>query len=176
MISIVGRNGLEKAINKINLASPAEILDFLSKHVEKTLNHGPRRDGMDMSLCSYDPKTKTLIYAGANNPIYIIRNGKLLEHKAQRQPVGKYDKRTPFENQHINLKTNDQIYLFSDGYADQFGGENGKKLKAKGFKELLISISQFDMTNQKKSINSHFLEWKGNLEQVDDICIMGIKV
>jgi len=151
-----------------------------------------------MAICVWDKTKNELFYSGANNPLYIISNNndtikelgklgmefssnksefKLFEIKADKQPVGFYTgNKTPFTGVKIKLNKEDRIYVFSDGYADQFGGEKGKKLKYKPFKEILLSLSGQPMAKQKTELESFFKQWKGNLEQIDDVCIIGVKV
>ena len=114
--------------------------------------------------------------AGAHNPLWIIRNGELIETKANKQPIGKFDNPEPYTTHTIELQKGDSIYIFSDGFADQFGGEKGKKLKTTNFKKLLLSIQTENMQKQKEIIDEAFEKWKGNLEQLDDVCVIGVKV
>ena len=123
-----------------------------------------------------DIETLELNYAGANNNMYLIRKNEMIEYAANRQPVGAHYKMTDFDCHTIQLQKGDTIYLFTDGYADQFGGENGKKLKYKPFKELLLTISNHPVEEQKRFLNKHFMEWKGDYEQVDDVCVIGVKI
>src|SRR5690606_7243039 len=126
------------------------------------------KDGMDIALCCLNYNTLKLKYSGANNNLYVARGRELIEYPSNRQPVGSHFTMTPFSQHEIQLQKGDTIYLFTDGYADQFGGENGKKLKYKPFKELLLTISHHPVEEQKKFLNKHFTEWKGDYEQVDD--------
>ena len=176
ILSIISRNGLQKATQELKLTSPSAILDYLSHYIEKTVNIGGQKDGMDISLCAFNKQTKRLFYAGANCPIYLIRNGELTEFKSHQQPIGKYYDKAPFENTDIQLNHDDVLYLFTDGFADQFGGEKGKKLKYNAFKQLLISTHKADMNTQKENLFKAFNEWKGELEQLDDICLIGLKI
>ncbi len=131
------------------------------------------QDGMDIDLCSIEGKT--LKYAGAHNPLWIIRDGEIIEIKANKQPIGKYDKLEPYTTHTFELKKDDTIYIFSDGYVDQFGGVKGKKFKTKSFRELLLSIQNKSMNEQRNTINETFEQWRGELEQIDDVCIIGVK-
>ena len=144
-------------------------------------------DGLDVSLCAIDTEKRTLEYAGANNSIYIIRNENfddnltekkpsLIEIKADRQPISIYINEKPFTNHIINLTQNDTIYLFSDGYADQFGGVKAKKFMTKRFKNLLVDINHKTLDEQKNILIQKHNDWKGNLKQIDDILVMGIKI
>ncbi len=116
-------------------------------------------------------------YAGAHNPVYILRDGELQITKADRMPIGMYDfSDRPFKNNTLQLQSGDIIYIFSDGYVDQFGGVNGKKLKSRKFKELLVQNGDKPLAEQKDIYNSYFEEWRGDNEQVDDVLLIGAKV
>lgn len=178
-VSIIGNNGLYRAVTEFELKKPSEILDKLNELVEETFkqsSNGQIKDGMDIALCCYDRKKKTLEFAGANNPLYHISGGQLTEIKGDKQPIGAFDNRKKFTNQIINLKEKDSIYIFSDGYADQFGGAQAKKFKYNQFKNMLLSIQEKAMAEQKEIIHKTIVNWMGELEQVDDICVVGVKV
>ncbi|HEX8517597.1 MAG TPA: SpoIIE family protein phosphatase [Bacteroidia bacterium] len=185
MVSMVGHNCLNRAVHEFGLTHPAEILDRLTVLVEETFMHkdvtydnqeDEIKDGMDISLCCIDMNTRTLEWAGANNPLWILRKGNMIEITADKQPVGKYDHRQPFTNHTIPLEAGDRIYLFTDGYADQFGGPHGKKFKYKQLKELLAGLSGTDMTGNKEVLGARFVDWQGQLEQVDDVLIIGFSL
>ena len=141
---------------------------------------------MDIALVNLD-KSKLnkdefeLSYSGANNPLWIIRNGEIAveEIKADKQPIGGFLHSFPFTTKKVQLKKGDTIYVFSDGFADQFGGvserKSGKKLKSTNFKNLLISMQEMDMEEQKENLDRFFNSWKGDLEQLDDVCVMGVR-
>ena len=131
---------------------------------------------MDIALCSLSGNI--LQYAGAHNPLWIIRKGIILETKADKQPIGKFENPSPYNNHIIELEKGDSIYIFSDGYLDQFGGKRDKKFGRKRFKELLLSIQDKSMGRQKDILESTLKDWmsKSDAEQLDDICIMGVKV
>ena len=175
-MSIVGNNGLNKAVKEYDIITPSKVLDSLNEHVSETLKQDTSeiKDGMDLSFYSLNTKTNELEFSGANNPLYIISKGELEEIKADRQAIG--DKGKSFTNHKIQLKNGDCIYSFTDGYADQFGGEKGKKFMYGKFKNLLIEISPKPMSKQKQILISTFENWKGDLEQVDDICIIGVRI
>ncbi|MCB9360064.1 MAG: SpoIIE family protein phosphatase [Flavobacteriales bacterium] len=177
MVSVVCDNALNRATRELNIKQPAKILDAVSDIVVETFEKSETdvKDGMDIALCSWNTKTNVLEYAGANNSLYLIRNGELFETKADKQPIGKSLKRHPFTNHNIELVKNDSIYLFSDGYADQFGGPKGKKFMYKAFKQMLITYSSLPIIEQEEAIKSTFFKWKEAHEQVDDICILGVK-
>ena len=121
-------------------------------------------------------KTLKLTFSGAKNPVYIIRNKELHEIKGDKQPIGSYAAQEPFTNKEYQLEKGDMVYIFSDGYADQFGGPKGKKLKYKSFKNLLIENSDKSMDEQEKQLNDLFENWRGALEQLDDVCIIGVRI
>jgi len=178
MVSVVCNNALNRAVREYQITEPAKILDKIKELVIETFEESNEEvnDGMDICLCKLNTKTNELEYAGANNSLYIVRNKKLIDYKADKQPIGTHIHNNPFTNHKMDLQPNDSIYLFTDGYADQFGGKNGKKFKYKPFKELLVSISEKSLSDQKKHLSSTFNNWKGDLEQIDDICIIGIKI
>lgn len=177
-VSIVGFNGLKRTVNEFKHRQPAKILDKLTDIVIETFSASEShlKDGMDMSLCSLDYKTLKLEFAGANNPLILIRNGELIEVKGNKQPIGDFERRVPFTNHEIQLEKGDNIYLFTDGYADQFGGPKGKKFKLKTLKNLLLEMSTLPINMQKSKLEIAFNEWKGNIEQLDDVCLIGIKI
>lgn len=176
MVSVLGHNSLNRCINEFELRDAGKILDTLTELVEKTLNKYDSRvnDGMDIALCVWDKKNK-LQYAGANNPLYLFRDGELIETKADKQPIGRFENRIPFTNHNFDLLEGDSIYLFSDGYADQFGGEKGKKLKTSNYKKLLHKIDSNSSENIKTELDRFYEEWRGKEDQIDDVCIMNVK-
>jgi serine phosphatase RsbU (regulator of sigma subunit) len=179
LVSIVGNNSLVRTVNEFKLSQPNEVLDKLRELVVESFKaQGERdvKDGMDLALVSLDPKTKKLMYSGANNPLVVIRNKEIIEIKADKQPVGDFERAFPFTNHEVQLEDGDAIYVFTDGYVDQFGGPKGKKLKSKPFRELLISVSHLPMSEQLAALNAHFDDWKGELEQLDDVCVFGVRV
>jgi serine phosphatase RsbU (regulator of sigma subunit) len=187
-MSIIGLKILNQS-KQPNINSPAEALSYLNDELYKAINihtddESVIRDGMDISLCalqfSESPNISgnyaMLQYAGANNPLYIVRNGELLETKADKQPIGAYEMEKSFQNHEIELQKDDMIYLFSDGYADQFGGPKGKKLNYKQFKKLLTDVSSLPLEEQQQILTKAHKEWKGTQEQLDDICVIGVRV
>ncbi|MBI3136720.1 MAG: SpoIIE family protein phosphatase [Bacteroidetes bacterium] len=180
-MSMIGNTFLHQIINERGISRPAEILNELRKNVVRALNQKGkgvnRKDGMDMAICCIDETAHTLEFAGANNPLFLIRSGEVAELKGDKQPVGYFEgKETPFTNHTMNISPGDCVYLFSDGFVDQFGGPKGKKFKYKQFIELLQSIHKRPMVDQKNLLNSTFDEWKGSLEQVDDVCVIGVRL
>jgi serine phosphatase RsbU (regulator of sigma subunit) len=178
-MSIIGHNGLNRAVKDFKLTHPAEILDKLVELVTEALhaeNQGEIKDGMDVALCCLDTEQKKLEYAGAYNPVYLIRNKEVLEFKADRQPIGAFEKRQPFTNHEIQLQKDDCIYVFSDGVVDQFGGEKGKKLSSKRMKEMLLSVVHLPMAQQYTELHNRFTAWQGKEEQTDDVTLIGVRV
>jgi len=179
IVSVICSNALNRSVREFKLEKPSDILDkTLEIVLEKFSSSDDEvKDGMDIALCCWDPRTNEIQYAGANNPLWIIRNGKhkIEEYKADKQPIGKYLKHVPFTNHKTTLEEGDSIYLFSDGFADQFGGEMGKKFRSIHFKELLISVQSKDMKAQRKAIEKSFFGWKGKLDQLDDVCVIGFR-
>ncbi len=176
MVSVVCNNGLNRSVREYGLTDPGKILDKTREIVLQEFEKSEEevKDGMDIALCSlYGNK---LQYAGAHNPLWIIRNGEIIEIKANKQPIGKFDNPEPYTTHKIDLMQGDSIYIFSDGYVDQFGGEKGKKFKAKAFRELLLSIQDKSMEEQKQIIDDAFETWKGPIEQIDDVCVIGVKI
>ena len=181
MVSVVCSNALNKAVNEFGLKEPSKILDKVAELVIDDLSKNNEvgdeiQDGMDASLANLDLTTLQLEWAGANNPLWIVRGTEIIEIKANKQPIGKTDYLEPFTNHHIQLQKGDTIYLFTDGYADQFGGEKGKKLSKNKFKELLLSIQHLNMSEQREALYNAHMQWCGNNEQVDDICVIGVRV
>ena len=176
MVSVVCNNALNRSVREYGLITPGKILDKTRQIVIEEFEKSDEdvKDGMDIALCSLDGMK--LEFSGANNPLWIVRNGEVLETKANKQPIGKVDNPRPYTTHKMELKTGDSIFIFSDGYVDQFGGEKGKKLKAKKFRELLLSIQDKSMEEQKVLIDATFENWKGDLEQVDDVCVIGVRV
>lgn len=199
MVSVVGINSLNQCINEHKIYEPATILDKLTSLIEKSFeNNGEEiNDGMDIALCAIsEEKGRTFIeYSGANAPLWILRNDniavapnnfdketihnsglKLYEIKPDKQPIGKFHLRSQFTNHKIELFKGDQIFLFSDGYVDQFGAENGKKLKFKNFRNIIFDLQSKSPEDQRSELYTQFRNWKGNEEQVDDVCIVGVKI
>jgi serine phosphatase RsbU (regulator of sigma subunit) len=180
LVSIVGANGLNRCVKEFGLTKPSSILNQLREIVIETFNAAAEevKDGMDISLLSIDINTYEVEYAGANNPLWIAK----FEEKemevvtADKQPIGNFDYAQPFTNHSFQLKRGDCLFIFTDGYADQFGGEKGKKLKYKPFQELLLSNMHLPMYEQKLILNQSFTKWMAAFEQVDDVCIIGIRL
>ena len=178
MVSVVCNNALNRAVREFKLKEPAKILDKITELVIETFEQSEAniKDGMDIALCRLNTKTNELEYAGANNSLYLVRNNELSEIKSDKQPIGKFTNTVAFTNHKISLKKDDAIYLFTDGYADQFGGIKGKKFKYKQFRELLLTNCNLKMDQQLERLNFTFNNWKGDLEQIDDVCVIGVKI
>jgi serine phosphatase RsbU (regulator of sigma subunit) len=181
-MSIVGHNNLNYAVNVKGARIAGDILDQLNLGVIETLRQqsgdGTIRDGMDLALCCFDFDNKKLFYAGANNPLVLIRNNEAIQFEPTRAPIGAYEgaEGVLFQNNEITFENGDCFYIFSDGYADQFGGPRNKKFFKSRLIELLTSISQLPMEAQKAQLEKSFDEWRGAQEQVDDILVIGVKV
>ncbi len=183
-MSIIGNNALNAAVREEGLTTPSLVLDSLNRGVSSTLtlqadiNEVGIKDGMDIALVTIDYKNMTVQYAGAYNPIYIIRDGHLMETKGDKFPIGLSidDKLRLFTNHSFDLVEGDMIYIFSDGYPDQFGGPQGKKFKYDQFRTLLLEIHELSPRKQVKQISSRFEEWMGDLVQIDDVLVIGMRV
>lgn len=197
MVSVICHSALNRSVNEFGLTVPAEILEKTSELVMGTFAKSDRavKDGMDIALCALDLKTLRLDFSGANNPVWIIKSKQdpagnhpsfkyrietdthaLIELRGDKQPIGHFENKQSFTNQNIQLETGDTVYLSTDGYIDQFGGEKGKKLKSRFFKEKILQIQNHDIAQQYLMITSVFDTWKGDLEQVDDVCVIGIRL
>ncbi|MBK7129388.1 MAG: GAF domain-containing protein [Crocinitomicaceae bacterium] len=180
-LSLIGHNSLNQIVNELKIYQPNKILEELNRIVSKTLHNSTEKgtnikDGMDMAICSLNLDTNELQFAGAFNPLYLVRNGEMEEIKGDKFPIGAGFSQNPeFTNNLIQLQEGDCIYLFSDGYADQFGGPKGKKFKYSRFKEILVEIHQKEMAEQHDILHALIEEWQGDLEQIDDVCVIGIK-
>ena len=178
MVSVVCNNALNRAVNDFNLMEPAKILDKTAELVIDAFKKSGEdvKDGMDISLCSFDKENNELEYSGAINSLFYIAENKLIEVKGDKQPIGQYANIKPFTNHKIALTKGDTVYLFSDGYHDQFGGEKGKKYMYKRFRELILGISKKEFSKQKVELETEFEQWRGDLEQLDDVCVIGVRV
>ncbi len=178
-MSMLGVSFLNEIVNRISLMSAGEILDTLRSSVMETLSQSgdqEQRDGMDIALCIIDKNAMKLEFAGANNPMYMIRNNLLTQICGDKMPIGTYERNDNFTTNEINLKKGDTFYLFSDGFIDQFGGDNGKKYLSKNFRQILLRIHEQPMNKQKELLGTEFFNWKGKLHQVDDVLIIGIRM
>lgn len=180
-MSMLGIAFLNEIVNKEGICQPNAILDRLREQVIKQLHQtgkeGESKDGMDLSLYVIDHKNMKLRFSGAYNPLYIIRNGELEPLKADRMPIGYHIRKdTPFNMVEYDLQKGDCLYNSSDGYPDQFGGVDGRKFMSKNFKELLLSIHQKPMAEQREILNKTFDDWRGTIEQIDDVIVIGVRI
>lgn len=181
-MSIIGFKGLNQIVNEYDYTKPSEILNQLNRNISSTLKQKVEdsviRDGMDVALCCLDTESNKLEFAGANNPLVIIRDGEILKIKGDKHPIGNYIDEEGFEftNNEIDLLPNDKLYIFSDGFMDQFGGPVGKKLKYSNFKKLLLNNHHKSMAEQKAAFNKFFEDWTTNFEQIDDVCLFGVAI
>lgn len=177
-MSLLGTSFLNE-ITSQNITQPNLVMSRLREDIVKALNphgHEERKDGMDMVLCSFDMKNLEMKFAAANNPLWLVRKGELREYKPDKFPVGKYHEELPFTLNTVKLQKGDIIYTFTDGYADQFGGHKNKKFTYRKFKEMILSIHTGPMDRQKKLLDDTIEEWRGVFEQIDDICVIGIRI
>lgn len=184
MMSMLGYQALEQCRLSNEVDNPAAALNYINNSIVSSLNEKDRdnvlvKDGMDMVLCAYNEETKTLSFAGAKNNLYLVREGELLEFKGNRISIGNDYIRTPedgFSQTTIELRPNDLLYTFTDGFPDQFGGPNNKKLKVKNLLHEILAVASERMDIQKDSLDEFLQRWRGKHEQVDDVCLMGIKI
>jgi len=182
MMSIVGHNLINHIVKEKKIIQPNLVLNELMLDLNNALARKNEQytsnDGMDISICLLNNTTKELQYAGAFNPLVVISAGTLTEYKGDKFSIGRHGVLAglKFKNNTVQLNKNDLVYLSSDGYADQFGGEKSKKLMRKNFHQLLLNISAESMTKQKQSLSDYFHNWKGAQEQVDDVCIIGVRL
>ncbi len=179
-MSMLGTSYLNEIVNEKSVYEPAKILDLLRDRIIfalKQQGHAEEsKDGMDISICKFEKRNNRVVYAGANNNVYVVRNNTLSEYPANKMPIGYHaGKMIAFSQQEIPLEKGDMVYAFTDGYADQFGGPDGKKFKYAQLEKLLCSISSSTSSDQKKKLENAFQEWKLEIEQVDDICLLGIR-
>jgi serine phosphatase RsbU (regulator of sigma subunit) len=178
MVSVVCHNAMNRAVKEFMLVKPNEILDKTREIVLETFEKSDEdvNDGMDIALCSINTESKKLSYSGANNGLYLIRDGELTQVKPDKQPIGNYQDAKPFTLHEFDLKKGDVLYTFSDGYPDQFGGPKGKKFMYKNFRNLLLDIHQKPMNEQHSLLVKAFEEWRGAHEQIDDVCVIGVRI
>ncbi|MBN2669160.1 MAG: SpoIIE family protein phosphatase [Bacteroidales bacterium] len=179
-MSMLGIASLNDIIRRADVRQANYILDILRNQVKTSLKQtgktGEQKDGMDMAVCVINTETMEMQYAGAHNPLLIIRNGQMTELKADRMPVGIHRKETPFTNQVMRVQKGDQIYLFSDGFADQIGGESKDKFKSKTFKALIEQNAHLKMPEQHRILEQTYIDWRGNYNAIDDIVVIGVKL
>ena len=180
-MSMIGTSLLNEFIIENNTEDTAEVLTNMREQIIKSLDQkglqGENKDGMDMALCKYDPKKGTVQYSGAYNPLIHISKNQINQLKGDSQPVGLHTgKKLPFTNKEIQVAKGDMLYIYSDGFPDQFGGEKGKKYLSGKFKKFLLSISDKPIDEQNTLIKAEFTKWIGDHEQIDDVCVMGVRI
>jgi ligand-binding sensor domain-containing protein/serine phosphatase RsbU (regulator of sigma subunit) len=180
-MSIIGHNSLNKIVREYGIVKPSAILDQLNNEIMKALlqrHETTVNDGMDLTLIAYNRQKKTLEFAGAYNPLYLVRNGELTVHKTDRFPIGMttIEQKKSFTNYKVEIESGDMIYLSSDGYADQFGGTQGSKYMSAKFKKLLAEIYSLPVKEQQKRLEGDITAWQGDHPQVDDILVIGTRI
>jgi serine phosphatase RsbU (regulator of sigma subunit) len=180
LMSMIGLEIIEKTINEDNIESPSQILTILNKGLEKTFSRGKNigtiiRDGMDIGLCVIDKKRKKVFYSGAFFPLYLIRNNSLTEIKGDKIIIGMNRENIPYAEHELDLLDEDILYIFSDGYIDQFGGAENRKFMYRRFRYLLLTIHRFPMKDQKSILEENIRTWTGMNEQIDDIMVIGFR-
>ena len=179
LLSLIGASLFQETVVEKGITDPAAILGGMRAGFAQALNRndgGDHRDGMNVGLITLDRKANKLMYSGAYGPLYLVRNGELIEHKGDRMPIGHHDGETlPFSQETIELRKGDRFYLFSDGICDQFGGPLGKKLRSAGLKQWLVDTAPLSMDDQYQSISDRFRLWKGKEEQIDDVLLIGLR-
>jgi sigma-B regulation protein RsbU (phosphoserine phosphatase) len=179
-MSMLGVTLLNETANRDRIVEPHLILNRLREKIIEALGQkgiiSEVKDGMDGSIISYDLKSKTLVFSGAFNPMYLIRDNRVIEFKGDRMPLSYHDNISDFSCQKIKSKPNDLVYLFTDGYIDQFGGQEEKKFLRNQFKQVLLRIHKNPMVVQKEMLMDTYNNWKGNGDQVDDITVVGLKL
>jgi serine phosphatase RsbU (regulator of sigma subunit) len=179
-MSMIGDALLKQIVHDWEIYQPNKILELLHKGIIKSLQqeNNENKDGMDIAICKWNNKTKELQFAGAMNPLYIVQKGSFEELKGDKQPIGGYQIKqlSDFSLHTIRITEPTQVYLFSDGFQDQFSEKENKKYKVKPFKELLAKISDLDAYKQQEIIENEFHSWKGNQEQTDDVLVIGLKL
>jgi serine phosphatase RsbU (regulator of sigma subunit) len=180
LMSMIGLEIIEKTINQDHIENPSAILAILNKGLEKTFKSGKNigtiiRDGMDIGLCVIDKKRKKIIYSGAFFPLYLIRNNSLTEIKGDKIIIGMNQEEVPYSQHEVDILDGDILYIFSDGYIDQFGGNENKKFMYRRFRYLLLNIHRFPMNDQKSILEENIRTWIGTNEQVDDMMVIGFR-
>jgi len=179
-MSLLGASLLKEIVNKEGITKPGLILDRMREEVISALNQkgtlGEQKDGMDMALVSINTSNFQCQYAGANSSLYRLRRGQLASYAPDLMPVSHYEEMSPFHTTEVQLEAGDQLYLFSDGYADQFGGEKRKKFKYKAFRQLITEYADLSMPRQQQVLSDTIREWQGKNEQTDDMVIVGIRI
>lgn len=181
LMSILGVSILNEIMQIGTITKANRILNLMREKVMRALNQTgtstEAKDSIDIGLCIIDCETGKVQFSGANRPLIVVRDGVITEYKADKMTIGVAPlKETPFTNVNIDSVSGDRFYLFSDGYADQFGEKSNKKLKYKQFRKIIESAQQFQMSSQKEIIEREYFEWKGSVEQIDDVLIFGFEI
>ena len=182
LMSVIGFNGLIQGVQNETINKPGELLSFLDEYVNDVLrqthDESGVKDSMDLAVCIVDFKKKEVMYAGAYNPLYYVKNKELLEIKAAKLPIGVNTDGVVdiYTNHTVQLGKGDSVYIFSDGYADQFGGSRNKKFKYNHLKEIILSVQNKTMKEQSNILKNTLIDWQGDEEQVDDILVMGVRI
>lgn len=175
-MSLLSIGFLSEAIKEKNIKEPNKVFDYVRKRLIESITSENQKDGFDGILLRIQKSTNTFTYSASNNHPVVISNNEMIHLECDKMPVGKGEKSDPFTLYTMNVAKGDSIYLYTDGYADQFGGPKGKKFKYRPLNELILSVSTTALSNQKEILNTTFVSWQGKLEQVDDVLIMGIKI
>lgn len=182
-MSMIGHNLLHQIVLEKGFTEPGDILNNLHRGVQEALRQGHNEistnDGMDVSIITINDKNKEIKWAGANRPLVIVgKNGELIKYDGNKYPIGgaQYDVNRTFSTRIVEVNPGSMAYMFSDGYADQFGGEKGKKFMVKRFHDLLGTIHLKSADEQRIDLKDHFEQWRSNHEQVDDVLIVGIEI
>lgn len=174
-MSLLNIGFLSEAIKEKEITQPNHILNYVRNRLIESISDDKQKDGMDAILLCINKTTHTITYAAANNEPVLVRNNTIIELQKDKMPVGKGENVSSFTSYTLELQKGDSLYLYTDGFADQFGGEKGKKFKYKQLHNTFLSNIDKPCTEQKEVLDAVFENWRGNLEQVDDVCVIGIK-
>ena len=180
VMSMLGLSLIKEVMNKTISPTPAQLLDNLRKFLIRELSQEGKessvKEGMDMSIIRIDQENHEILYAGANNPVYLSDGNEVVIYKADKQSISFHEEPKPYTNKKIEYDKGNMIYLFSDGYADQFGGPSNKKIGYKKFRNLLEDISNLEINDQQTKLEDFFKSWQGDEDQIDDVCLIGMKL
>ncbi len=177
LLTMLGITYIQQALNK-NIENPSKILDYLDNKINEVFKDSNLGNGMDVGICSFNTQKNSIIFSGAKRPLFLIRDGELIEYKGSVATIGEFFPgfHKEFTEAKITIQKDDILYMTSDGFSDQFGGSKNKKFGSKQFKELLVEVSTLDIDKQKEKLSDKLNEWIGENEQVDDILVVGIKI
>jgi len=179
-MSMLGVSFINEIVVNKGIFQPDQILnnlrDDVIRSLKQTKEDGGVKDGMDMCVCLLDLDKKSLQFAGANNPLWLISGGELTEIKGDKMPVAVHEKMNPYTNHWVDLKKGDTFYIFSDGFVDQFGGPNQKKFLSKNFRKVLCALQGKSMLVQGAELDKAFEEWRKDVEQIDDVTVIGVRI